>query len=63
MSDETKFTAVTFRDQYPQEDVADHEVLMAFHGDDDAIFFREWWHARGAAAFGKWLTKRKAEEP
>lgn len=63
MKDDTRFTAVDFPEQHPQQDVADHEVLMAFDGDDDAILFREWWHARGAAAFGKWLTKRKAEEP
>jgi hypothetical protein len=48
--------------QYPMQDVADHEVLMAFRNDSDAIDFREWWHLKGAALFNKWLLKSR-EEP
>ena len=53
------FEAVTFPDQYPPADVAEHEVLMAFNGDSDAVLFREWWHAEGAMRFGKWREKQR----
>lgn len=54
-----RFTAVTFRDTYPQESVADHEVLMAFNGDPDAAAFREWWDEQGNEMFALWLKKQK----
>ncbi len=56
---------VSFPRQHPVKDVADHEVLMAFNGDAEAIAFREWWTDGGAAAFKAWLDaqKSKAEFP
>jgi hypothetical protein len=30
---------------------ADHEVLLAFRGDDMAETFCDWWHSKGLAAF------------
>lgn len=41
---------------------ADHEVFLAFNGDDEGIFFREWWADVGAAAFAKRFSEREAEE-
>lgn len=53
-----RFTAVDFPRTYPQESVADHEVLMAFNGDPDAIAFRDWWEEQGAEVFAKWLKRQ-----
>jgi hypothetical protein len=50
-----RFTAVDFPDTYPQESVADHEVLMAFDGDSDAEAFRAWWLEQGSEVFAVWL--------
>lgn len=56
------FLAVDFPRVHPQQSVAEHEILMAFNGDDDAAAFYEWWHDKGAGLFGRWLAKeRKAE--
>lgn len=41
---------------------ADHEVFLAFNGDDEGQAFREWWAEKGAAAFAKWFPKWKAEQ-
>lgn len=62
MAKPERFTDVELRDQYPQNDVADHEVFMSFRNDDDAAFFREWWEDEGAVAFGKWLSERSEVE-
>jgi hypothetical protein len=56
------FTDVTFPREYPRDEVADHEVLMSFNGDDDAFRFREWWDEAGAVAFAAWLANRQAAE-
>lgn len=53
---------VDMPDQYPANDVADHEVFLSFRNDDDAIFFREWWNDVGVKAFAKWLDKRPVHE-
>jgi hypothetical protein len=36
------FDKVSFPTEYPLTSVADHEVLMAFNGDSDAVAFRDW---------------------
>lgn len=41
---------------------AEHEVFLAFNGDDEGQFFREWWADVGAAAFAKWFNERESEE-
>ena len=56
------FTDVSFPTEYPPNEVAEHEVLMAFRNDGDAVFFREWWGDKGAAAFGEWLRRRPTAE-
>ncbi len=53
------FADLWFPKSYPAQEVADHEVYMAFRNDSDALAFREWWDARGAALFAAWLEKRK----
>lgn len=53
------FTKVEFPRYYPQADVADHEVLMAFNGDSDAIKFREWWAKDGAFLFNEYLVREQ----
>lgn len=37
--------------EYPQQEVAEHEVLMVFDGDADALKFREWWGGIGLEKF------------
>lgn len=53
------FTDLTFPREYPRQSVADHEILMAFNGDEDAARFYEWWQEAGAAAFAAWLKEQK----
>jgi hypothetical protein len=38
-------------------DVAEHEVLMAFNGDSDALAFRDWWQEEGAVLFAEYLIR------
>lgn len=54
------YDGVDFPDEYPQQHVAEHEVFMSFNDDDDAIGFREWWHAEGSEHFNKWLEENQA---
>ena len=55
------FTDVDFLRHYPGHSVADHEVFMAFNGDDQAIAFHEWWNESGAILFQEWLDRRETE--
>ncbi len=57
------FTDVTFKNDYPGHSVADHEIFMAFNGDDQAVAFHEWWHEKGAVLFAAWLQEKKADAP
>ena len=57
-----RFDKVDFPKEYPQTEVAEHEVLMAFNGDADALAFRDWWHEQGATIFGEWLIQERARE-
>jgi hypothetical protein len=43
-------------------EVHDHEVLISFNGDDQALAFREWWQEIGATYFQEWLDHRKGAE-
>ncbi len=52
---EEPFEDCEFPSQFPQQDVAEHEVLMSFTDDDDAISFREWWNSEGSVYFNEWL--------
>jgi hypothetical protein len=45
------FIGVTFPEKYPAREVADHEVLMAFCRDADALAFRVWWEVEGERLF------------
>ena len=51
------FEDLTFPRQYPQSDVSDNEVLMAFRNDEDAIVFRDWWHEEGKVMFQDYLNR------
>lgn len=42
---------VEFKTEHPAAGVADHEVLMAFTNDDDALLFRDWWQLWGQHLF------------
>jgi hypothetical protein len=37
--------------------MADHEVLLAFRGDDMAEMFCDWWCSKGIAAFVKYANR------
>jgi hypothetical protein len=41
--------------------VAEHEILLSFNGDDQAVAFAEWWYEKGTFAFNKWMQKREIE--
>ncbi len=47
--------------EFPQDDVADHEVFMSFAGDSDALAFREWWAEEGLKLFKKWAKNKNGE--
>lgn len=51
-----KFTDVELAKEYWHLEVPEHEVLMRFNRDDDAISFAEWWQVEGAAIFKRWLV-------
>lgn len=51
---------VEFKTEHPAAGVADHEVLMAFTNDDDALLFRDWWQLWGQHLFGDYA---KAARP
>jgi hypothetical protein len=53
------FRLVDFPGEYPQQDVFEHHVLMAFSRDKDALLFHEWWRSQGAIAFNRWMQTRK----
>lgn len=39
-------------------EVHEHEILLSFNGDDDAVLFYEWWNAKGWELFRKWADKQ-----
>lgn len=39
-------------------EVAEHEILLSFNGDSDAVFFYEWWNAKGWELFRKWVERQ-----
>lgn len=40
-------------------DLADHEVLLSFNGDDQAVDFQEWWESGGHDSFQTWLNDQE----
>lgn len=36
----------------------DHEVLLSFNGDDQAVLFSQWWNQKGLQAFTKWAKDK-----
>jgi hypothetical protein len=38
--------------------MAEHEIMLSFNGDDDAVAFYEWWNSKGLTAFLKWAEKQ-----
>lgn len=60
MSDEPEAIAEPDMPREIVREIHDHETLLAWSGDDDAILFAEWWNEKGFAAFSKWATKEKA---
>jgi len=37
-----------------RRDVHEHEILLAFGADDDAVLFMYWWNQRGKEDFENW---------
>jgi hypothetical protein len=56
-----QFVDVSFPEQYPQQEVAEHEVLLSFFNDDDATNFRIWWELQGSYKFAQWLEKNSVK--
>lgn len=57
------FEDVDFRTEHRAASVADHEVLMAFVNDNDALSFREWWHSAGKFIFGEYVRQPSGRTP
>lgn len=36
--------------------VPEHQILLSFNGDDDAVQFEDWWHTEGVQAFSAYLA-------
>lgn len=53
------FKGVDLPRMHSPRSVAEHEVLMAFNGDDDAVAFHEWWDEVGTYLFNEWMKKQK----
>ena len=45
-------------EQYHEARMAEHEVLLSFVHDKDAIAFQEWWFPVGMDAFEDWCAKQ-----
>lgn len=45
--------------EFPQHSVPDHQVLLSFNADSQAIKFSEWWNTKGFAVFAKWIAKER----
>lgn len=41
--------------------VAEHEALLTFNDDEDAVLWHEWWHDDGEAAFVKYREQSKED--
>ena len=42
--------------------IPDHEVLLAFNGDEDALMFHDWWNEVGIGIFMQWADKPTGTE-
>ena len=42
--------------------VAEHQILLSFTNDDDALIFHEWWYMIGEDLFASCLKKNKDTE-
>lgn len=58
-----KFQPPELPKQYPATDVANHEVLLSFNGDRDALSFRDWWAEQGEAIFEGWCKDQPEDDP
>lgn len=36
-------------------DIPEHQVLLSFNNDEDAVNFNEWWNRRGLEAFAEYM--------
>lgn len=44
-----------------RREIHEHEILLAFRDDPDAVLFNEWWNATGWSLFEAWAAQKKAE--
>lgn len=42
--------------------VAEHEILLSFNADEDAIAFYDWWNTRGSNQWLAWMKKQGNKE-
>lgn len=56
--DRKPFTDVSMPRQVTYS-VAEHEILLSFNGDDDAVAFADWWNSEGTFLFRAWHDKRE----
>lgn len=40
-------------------EIPDHQVLLSFVNDEDAVKFHEWWNKKGYKQFEQFCSKRK----
>lgn len=41
--------------------MAEHERLLSFNGDTDALHFDEWWRDTGRGLFASYVNKQKGD--
>lgn len=41
--------------------VPEHEILLSFNSDNDAVAFYEWWNEKGWTEFEKWAKRNRKD--
>ena len=45
-----------------RREIHEHEILLAFNGDEDARLFYEWWNTQGSEDLEMWANQEKNKE-
>lgn len=43
-------------EQETRVSIPEHQILLSFNGDEQAVKFYEWWNRLGSKAFIKWFN-------
>lgn len=56
-----RFEDVSLENEFPQQEVPEHMVLLSFKRDRDALAFFYWWNEHGKDLFGTYLEQQKKD--